>query len=124
MRTATPRAAASLIAPATTAAVSTARWKSYCATSSVFLAPRRNSATWFATSEALCPPSVNVRTVRSSDAVGPVVIDTSLRGRRGERRADGPRQGKSPSGVGRSLPRGGLPNRDETAELAPAARVE
>src|SRR5436189_213966 len=57
MRTATPRAAVSLIAPAPTAAVSGAR-------------------------------------------------------------------GKSPSGVGRCLPRGGLPNRDETAELAPAARVE
>src|SRR3954466_1901075 len=61
MRTSTPRAAASRIAPATTSRVSGPRLKSYCARSSDFLAAPRNSATSRAISGGRWPPSVRVR---------------------------------------------------------------
>src|SRR6266536_4018644 len=63
IRTATPRADASRIAPATTAAVSGARWKSYCASSSDVRASPIQSAIVCAISSGCCPPSVRVRTV-------------------------------------------------------------
>src|SRR3954463_13993646 len=61
MRTSTPRAAASRIAPATTSRVSGPRLKSYCARSSDFVAAPRNSATSRAISGGRWPPSVRVR---------------------------------------------------------------
>src|SRR3954470_9632469 len=61
MRTSTPRAAASRIAPATTSRVSGPRLKSYCARSSDFFAAPRNSATARAISGGRWPPSVRVR---------------------------------------------------------------
>src|ERR1041385_8731153 len=61
IRTATPRAAASRKAPATTSFVSAPRLKSYCARSSVRCAPPRNSATSCAISSGCWPPSVRVR---------------------------------------------------------------
>src|SRR3954462_2981330 len=61
MRTSTPRAAASRIAPATTSRVSGPRLKSYCARSSDFFAAPRNSATSRAISGGRWPPSVRVR---------------------------------------------------------------
>src|ERR1043166_3587879 len=61
IRTATPRAAASRKAPATTSFVSAPRLKSYCARSSVRCAPPRNSATSCAISSGFWPPSVRVR---------------------------------------------------------------
>src|SRR5436190_12957428 len=67
-RTATPRAAAALIASPTTAAVSGSRLKSYCARSSERRAPETNSAIARAMSSGFCPPSVRVRTV-STDAI-------------------------------------------------------
>src|SRR5919202_1138780 len=63
MRTATPRLAAARIASQTTAAVSGARWKSYCARSSETRAGSSHSATACATSSGVWPPSVRVRTV-------------------------------------------------------------
>src|SRR6266566_1777025 len=63
IRTATPRADASRIAPLTTSAVSGARWKSYCASSSDSRASPSQSAIACATSSGCCPPSVRVRTV-------------------------------------------------------------
>src|SRR5436305_5902873 len=63
IRTATPRADASRIAPPTTAAVSGARWKSYCANSSVSRASPSQSAIACAISSGCWPPSVRVRTV-------------------------------------------------------------
>src|SRR3954454_8539584 len=63
IRTATPRADASRIAPATTAAVSSARWKSYCASSSGVRASPSQSAISCAISSGSWPPSVRVRTV-------------------------------------------------------------
>src|SRR5919199_5772597 len=63
MRTATPRAAASRIAPPTTAAVSRARWKSYWARSSDSRASLSHSAMACAISSGSWPPSVRVRTV-------------------------------------------------------------
>src|SRR5947207_12183212 len=61
IRTATPRAAASRIAPATTSFVSGPRLKSYCARSSErFAAPRKSATTW-AISSGCWPPSVRVR---------------------------------------------------------------
>src|SRR3954452_2137991 len=63
IRTATPRAAASRIAAATTVAVSGARWKSYCANSSDTRASPSQSAIACAISSGCCPPSVRVRTV-------------------------------------------------------------
>src|SRR5213596_3892338 len=63
IRMATPRADASRIAPATTAAVSSARWKSYCANSSDSRASPSQSAIVCAISSGCCPPSVRVRTV-------------------------------------------------------------
>src|SRR5436190_23902805 len=61
MRTATPRAAASRSAPATTSRVSGPRLKSYCARSSERRAPARNSVTRRAISSGCWPPSVRVR---------------------------------------------------------------
>src|SRR5436309_4992493 len=63
IRTATPRADAARIAPATTAAVSGARWKSYCASSSDVCASPSQSAIACAISSGCCPRSVRVRTV-------------------------------------------------------------
>src|SRR6266480_3127559 len=63
IRMATPRADASRIAPATTAAVSSARWKSYCASSSDVRASPSQSAIACAISSGCWPPSVRVRTV-------------------------------------------------------------
>src|SRR5207247_9379951 len=63
IRMATPRADASRIAPATTAAVSGARWKSYCASSSDVCASPSHSAIACAISSGCCPPSVRVRAV-------------------------------------------------------------
>src|SRR5438552_16954342 len=63
IRTETPRADASRIAPATTAAVSGARWKSYCAKSSDVRASPSQPAIACAISSGCCPPSVRVRTV-------------------------------------------------------------
>src|SRR3954468_820338 len=63
IRMATPRADASRIAPATTAAVSGARWKSYCASSSDVRASPIQSAIAWAISSGCWPPSVRVRTV-------------------------------------------------------------
>src|SRR5689334_8447089 len=63
IRTATPRAAASRIAPPTTSAVSGPRLRSYWARSSDRLAPERKSAMECATSSAGWPPSVKVRRV-------------------------------------------------------------
>src|SRR6266436_8595266 len=63
IRTATPRPDASRIAPATTAAVSGARWKSYCASSSEVRASASQSAIACAISSGCCPPSVRVQTV-------------------------------------------------------------
>src|SRR5919197_6505525 len=61
IRTATPRAAASRIAPATTSRVAGPRLKSYCARSSERRAPARNPATRRAISSGCWPPSVRVR---------------------------------------------------------------
>src|SRR4029453_18222301 len=61
IRTATPRRCASRRAPPTTAAVSSRRWKSYCARSSERCAASRNSATSCAISDGCWPPSVRVR---------------------------------------------------------------
>jgi uracil-DNA glycosylase len=61
--TATPRAEAAWIACATNAAVSTARWKSYCASSSDVFASPSQSAIASAISSGCWPPSVRVRTV-------------------------------------------------------------
>src|SRR5215211_5299818 len=61
IRTATPRRCASRSAPPTTAAVSSSKWKSYCARSSERRAAPRNSATSCAISDACWPPSVKVR---------------------------------------------------------------
>src|SRR5436190_12303110 len=63
MRTATPRACAALIAPPTTAAVSSPRWKSYWARSRECCAAERKAATSFAISAGCWPPSVRVRMV-------------------------------------------------------------
>src|SRR6266513_1947086 len=63
IRMATPFADASRIAPATTAAVSSARWKSYCASSSDVRASPSQSAIACAISSGCWPPSVRVRTV-------------------------------------------------------------
>src|SRR5436190_12843869 len=63
IRMATPRADASRIAPPTTAAVSGARWKSYCANSSDSRASPSQSAIACAISSGCWPPSVRVRTV-------------------------------------------------------------
>src|SRR5256885_12757199 len=63
IRRATPRADAWRIAPATTAAVSSARWKSYCASSSDLRASPSQSAIAWAISSGCCPPSVRVRTM-------------------------------------------------------------
>src|SRR6266496_5616879 len=63
IRMATPRADASRIAPATTAAVSGARWKSYCASSSDVRASPSQSAIACAISSGCWSPSVRVRTV-------------------------------------------------------------
>src|ERR671937_1852294 len=61
IRTATPRASASRIAPATTSLVSGPRLKSYCARSRDRFAAPRNSATSRAISSGCWPPSVRVR---------------------------------------------------------------
>src|SRR5918912_3798343 len=61
IRTSTPRACASRSAPPTIAAVSSARWKSYCARSSEREAAERKAATSCATSAGCWPPSVRVR---------------------------------------------------------------
>src|SRR5436190_15141927 len=61
IRTATPRAAASRIAPATTSFVSGPRLKSYCARSSERFAAPRKSATMPAIASGCWPPSVRVR---------------------------------------------------------------
>src|SRR5437764_706572 len=61
MRTATPRAAASRSAPATTSRVSGPRLKSYCARSRERRAAPRSSATRRAISSGCWPPSVRVR---------------------------------------------------------------
>src|SRR5919108_3859216 len=66
MRTATPRADASRIAPATTRDVAAPRWKSYCASSSLRDAPATKSAIQPATVSALWPPSVRVRSSMSA----------------------------------------------------------
>src|SRR4051812_8798072 len=63
IRIATPRAEASRIAPATTAAVSGARWKSYWASSIDVRASPTHSAIACAISSGRCPPSVRVRTM-------------------------------------------------------------
>src|SRR5438552_16840745 len=60
-RTATPRPAASRIAPATTSRVSGPRLKSYCARSSERCAAPKNSARKRAISSGRWPPSVRVR---------------------------------------------------------------
>src|SRR4051794_39828849 len=60
---ATPRADASRITPETTAAVSGARWKSYCATSSDVRASPSHVAIARAISSGSWPPSVRVRTL-------------------------------------------------------------
>src|SRR6266567_7246572 len=62
-RTATPRAAAALIASPTATAVSGLRLKSYWARSRERLAPPTKSAIACAISSGFCPPSVKVRTV-------------------------------------------------------------
>src|ERR671936_2322994 len=61
IRTATPRAAASRIAPDTISRVSGPRLKSYCARSSERRAAPRNSTTRRAISSGCWPPSVRVR---------------------------------------------------------------
>src|SRR5581483_417248 len=61
----TPRAAARRSASPTMRAVSAPRSKSYCARSSVRRAPSRKSATATATSSAVWPPSVRVRSSMS-----------------------------------------------------------
>src|SRR5919204_5312156 len=66
MRIATPRVEAARIAPATTADVAAPRWKSYCASSSVRVAPSTNSAIQPATVSAVWPPSVRVRSSMSA----------------------------------------------------------
>src|SRR6476659_10122844 len=63
MRTATPRADASRIAPATISAVSGPRLKSYCASSSDWRASPSQAAIACATSSGCWPPSVRVRTM-------------------------------------------------------------
>src|SRR4029450_2314654 len=63
IRTGTLRADASRIAPAPTAAVSGARWKSYWAISSDVRASPIQSAIVCAISSGCCPPSVRVRTM-------------------------------------------------------------
>src|SRR5262245_41396965 len=89
MRTFTPRAAASRIAPPTRAAVSAPRWKSYCARSSVVFASAMNPATSSATASAGCAPSVRVRTVTAfvDELAGAEIGDTFNFYRDGERAA-------------------------------------
>src|SRR5919198_3902619 len=78
MRTATPRAAASVIAPPTTAAVSGARWKSYCASSSDSRASPSQSAIACAISSGVCPPSVRVRMVSFVDELAAAEIGATF----------------------------------------------
>src|SRR5919201_2309477 len=87
IRTATPRAAASVIAPATTCAVSGARWKSYCASSSESRASPSQSAIACAISSGCCPPSVRVRTVSFVDELAAADIGATFNFYREGRRA-------------------------------------
>jgi uracil DNA glycosylase superfamily protein len=88
IRTATPRVAASRIALATTAAVSGARWKSYCATSSDRRASSSQPAIASAISSGCCPPSVRVRTVSFVDELAAAEIGATFNFYR-----EGPRAG-------------------------------
>src|SRR5919202_2284487 len=78
MRTATPRAAASLIAPPTTAAVSALRWKSYCASASESRASSSQPAIACAISSGCWPPSVRVRTVSFVEELAAAEIGTTF----------------------------------------------
>src|SRR6266550_6493694 len=78
IRMATPRAEASRMAPATTDAVSEARWKSYCASSSDSRASPSQSAIACAISSGCCPPSVRVRTVSFVDELAAAEIGATF----------------------------------------------
>src|SRR5438067_9644724 len=78
IRTATPRADAARIAPATTAAVSGTRWKSYCASSSDSRASPSQSAIACAISSGCWPPSVRVRTVSFVEELAAAEIGATI----------------------------------------------